>query len=468
MAQTVIMPKLGLTMTHGKITRWLKKEGDRVEAGEVVVEIETDKISSEVESPVDGVILHILAHEGEEKEITTPICVIVGDDEQPEEQEKTLESMPMAAIAMSPGQRIFITPVAKKLARDHGLDYSGVHGTGPQGRIVKKDILKHVEGMALSVELPGEESSGRIRITPVAKKIAHENGISYTRIQGTGPDGRIVKEDILAAVEAIKKGGIKVEMAAEKTQSQPDVAQSCVPVAAQPLPDGGIVKKAPLAGVRKVIAARLSQSKHDIPHVYFKISVDAGNILELKNKAAETVKVKTGKKLSLNDIIIKAAAAALEELPDINVSLQGEEIIYYRDANIGIAVNTDRGLVVPVIRGANRKSLSEISKTSGELIDKARSGKLTMEDMTGGTFTISNLGAYHIDEFSAIINPPESAILAVGRAAETPCVRDGQIVIRPMMNLTVSIDHRVIDGAQAAQFMKRLKDILEDPYLLLI
>lgn len=424
MSQVIIMPKLGLTMTHGRITRWAKKVGDPVKAGETVVEIETDKINSEVEAPADGFILKILAEEGEEKEITAPICVVGEKGEFAGEITESENKKPEAAAA----GRIFITPIARMLARENKLDYSGIKATGPGGRIVKKDILRALEERSGKQADPVlEADDAGIRISPVAKRIAQENGIDCRNIKGTGPDGRIVKEDILTNV-----------------------------------------KKIPLTGIRKVIARRLSQSKHDIPHVYFKISVDAGGIIELKNRLAGSVKGKTGKKLSLNDIIVKAAAVALDEFPDMNVSLVDDEIIYNNEINIGIAVNSERGLVVPVVKNAGKKSLSEICKNTGELIDRAWSGKLTHEDMSGGTFTISNLGAYHIDEFSAIINPPESAILAVGRASETPCVRNGEIVIRPVMNLTVSVDHRVIDGALAAQFMKRLKDIMEDPYLLLI
>ncbi|MDO8685905.1 MAG: dihydrolipoamide acetyltransferase family protein [Clostridiales bacterium] len=402
MSHEIIMPKLGLTMTHGMITRWLKKEGDWVQTGEVVLEIETDKINSDVESPVDGYVLKILAEEGEDREITTPLCIIGEKDESTE-----------------------------------GLD-----------------------------------SKREIRISPVAKKMAQENGIDYMRIIGTGPDGRIVKEDIQAAVEAGSKLQSSTDAVQVKAVSEAPVLKApVIPEAAgavQESADRLILKKVPLAGIRKIVAARLTQSKHDIPHVYFKISVDAGNVMELKNKVSETVKARTGRKLSLNDIIVKAVAAAIEGFPDFNASLVENEIIYYKNANIGVAVNSERGLVVPVVKNANEKSLSELCRSLGELVDKARSGKLNLEDMSEGTFTVSNLGAYHINEFSAIINPPESAILAVGRAAETPCVRNGEIVIRPVMNLTLSIDHRIIDGALAAQFMKKLKDILEDPYLMLI
>lgn len=461
MSQVIIMPKLGLTMTHGKITRWLKKEGDQVRTGEIVAEIETDKINSEVESPFEGYLIKILAQEGEEKEITAPICIIGEKHELGEVQFAGNESN----AGDTPDSRVFITPAAKKLADENGIDYTKIKGSGLGGRIVEKDILKAIEDKNANIEENAEEGSERIRITPVAKKLAKENGIDYTTIKGTGPDGRITKEDILAAIEAKNKEIANITAMQErpsvdlKIEVKADFAQAA---------DENVVKKVPLSSIRKVIARRLSQSKHDIPHTYFKISVDASNIIELKNNVSEAIKAKTGKKPSINDIIIKAVAVALGEFPDLNASLANDEIIYYRDINVGIAVNTDRGLVVPVIKNAGRKSFSEICRDSGELIEKARNGKLLPDDIAGGTFTVSNLGAYYIDEFCAIINPPESAILAVGRALETPVAHNGEVVIRPIMNLTVSVDHRIIDGALAAQFMKRLKDLLENPYLILI
>lgn len=468
MSHEMIMPKLGLTMTHGKITRWLKKEGDRVLVNEAVLEIETDKINSDVESPVDGYILKILAEEGEDKEITTPLCIIGEKDELTDGQNDKIEINAKAPT----GVRIFITPVAKMLAKLNGLDYSKLYGTGPQGHIVKKDIVKRLEENGHLADNNLNAVTRETRITPLAKKMAQENGIDFTKVIGTGPDDRIVKEDIQAAVDAGRKlmsstDAVEVKAVSEALVLKASVIPGTADAVQEP-EERFIVKKVPLAGIRKIVAARLTQSKHDIPHVYFKISVDASNMMELKNKVSEAMIARTGRKLSLNDIIVKAVAAAIEEFPDFNASLVENEIIYYKNANIGIAVNSERGLVVPVVRNAGEKSLSELCSNLGELVDKARSGKLSHEDMTGGTFTVSNLGVYHIDEFSAIINPPESAILAVGRAAETPCVRNGEIVIRLVMNLTLSVDHRIIDGALAAQFMKKLKDILEDPYLMLI
>lgn len=425
MARNIIMPKLGLTMTQGRITRWLKKEGEQIKVGEPVAEIETDKINAEVESTLNGYILKILAQEGEEVAITVPIC-IVGEN-------NTLETSQVDNLT-----------------------------NNEETKIVKADVLKAVDSVEAgsNIVIADTANSSRAKISPLARTMAQENGIDISKITGTGPEGRIVKEDIQAAMH--EKTSIKTVMA------EPIVAEpvlETVQVHNETLAGG---RRVPLSGMRKIIAQRLTQSKHDTPHVYFKVNVDATRIIELKNQISDLVKDKTGKKLSINEVIIRAVASALEAFPDVNVSLVDNEIIYHDNINIGMAVSVEKGLVVPVINDANKMSLSEINKIAGELAMKAKDGKLNMDEMSGGTFTISNLGAYGIDEFSAIINLPESAILAVGAAAEAPCVENGQVVIKTRMNLTLSVDHRVIDGALAARFMKKLKEFLENPYLLLI
>ena len=487
MSQEIIMPKLGLTMTNGKITKWLKKEGDRVNAGEPVAEIETDKISAEVESPADGYILKILADEGEDRDIIAPIAIIGEMDELKAVQ----SSNGQLDIEMASVSRIFITPIAKKMAIENKLEYSVIRGTGPNGRVQKVDVIKAVKERKATSAVSRAAGDG-IRISPLARKMAEDNGIDWTKARGTGPEGRIVKEDVLAAIAEGKKSEAHYEKAPEAsnvvnpTTLYPVTPTSISANTTAPAPtklspitlapitppvqafSGTDDRKVPLEGIRKIIAQRLSQSKHDIPHVYFKANVAADRIMELKNKLAETVKIKTGRKLSVNEIIIKAVAAALRECPYINVSLVNDEIIYHNNINIGMAVSIEKGLIVPVIKNADRKGLSELNSTAGELADKARSGKLTPDDITGGTFTVSNLGSFGIDEFSAIINPPESAILAVGKAVDTPVAENGQVVIKPMMAITLSVDHRVIDGALAAQFMKKLRELLENPYLLLI
>ena len=394
MPQLVTMPKLGLTMTQGTITAWMKREGDAVAAGETLCEIETDKITSPVESPAAGVMLKLLAQEFEEREIAAPLCVIgrPGDrwedalaaSREPEtgvpEAVLARESQPVAQPQQAqPGKRVLISPVARRLAEEHGLDYSAATGSGEGGRIEKKDVERLLE-----------HRGGRPAATAAA--------------------------------------------------------------AGEP----AVIRRVALAGARKVAAERLAMSKREIPHVYFHIDVDATALLAYKERAKAA-----GIKATGNDAIVLAAARALAEFPEVNASLIGDEILCYGDVNVGIAVSTDRGLYVPVLRQADKMALERIASGSAALIARAREGKATLDDLTGGTFTVSNLGAFGIDGFSAVINPPQVAILAVGRIAEKPVAIGGGVFVRPMVALTLSVDHRAIDGALAARFLQRLKEILE-------
>ena len=407
MVQLVTMPKLGLTMTSATIALWLKKVGDPVKAGEALLEIETDKITAPVESPADGILLKILAEEWEERDITVPLCVIgaPGDrweDAMPaaqppqEPQQQAQQAMEQVPQVLQADKRVIISPIAKRLAEENGVDTAAVFGSGVDGRIEKKDIEKLLEDRTAA--LSGSQAAGQT-------------------------------------------------------------------AAAHGLPQ--VSRRVPLDSLRKVVAERLAANKREVPHVYFKVTVDASFILAIKESVSKAAAALAGTKTSLNDIIVKAVATALSEFPDFNASLQGEEIIYYQDVNIGIAVDTPRGLVVPVVRNADGKSLMEISAAALDLATRAKAGKLTYQDITGGTFTVSNLGAWGIDEFSAIINPPEAAILAVGRAADAPYALNGGLCIRPLMALTLSVDHRIIDGALAARFLSRLKQIIEEPSVLL-
>lgn len=385
MVENVPMPKLGLTMTRGTVVKWFKKEREEVKKGEAICQVETDKITSEVESPSDGYIIKIIVDEGIEEKVLLPICIIGGKEE-----------------------------------------------------------LENYKESAGSTAVPDDTG---IKISPLARKIADENNIDIRSIAGTGPDGRILKEDVIALLNK--------RIPDNKREKERSIVESSE-------------KKEALSGVRSVIAGRLSESKRNIPHVYFKSTVNASEILKLKHQLSQKVEAGTGRKLTINDIIIKGVGKALEEFKEINVSLDNDRIIYHNDINIGIAVNSPKGLFVPVIKKANTLNISEINEKSGKLIEKVKEGKLAYEDMQGGTFTVSNLGAYYIDEFFAIINPPESAILAVGRVEDKPCVEDGAVVAKPLMSICLSADHRVIDGALAAQFMKKVKYLLENPYLLMI
>ncbi|MDN5332534.1 MAG: hypothetical protein PWP45_1759 [Tepidanaerobacteraceae bacterium] len=443
MAQIVRMPKLGLTMTEGTILRWLKKEGEEVKQGEPLLEIETDKVNLEEEAPVTGILRKILVPEGSVVEVGKEIAIIAEPDEPLPELEKssrpnallnersTVSEMENQQVLDGTDARdeemagkIKASPAAKRVAREHGVDLRMVTPTGPDGRIVEKDVLAFVE-------------SRKVRATPVAKKIAQEKGIDLSIIEK--PEGeRITKQDVMEAVEA-----------ASSAKQEYSVI--------------------PWTGMRKAISEKMTKSKKEIPHFYLTLEVDMSKVLELKEKLAPKVQEMSGTKLSINDILIKACAVALAEFPAVNSSAGEEGILVKNRINIGLAVALENGLVVPVVRDADKKGLARISKETAELITKAREGKLLPDDYQGGTFTISNLGMYDIEEFSAIINAPESAILAVGKIMKKPVVtEDDKIAVRPMMKMTLSCDHRVIDGALGARFLRRIKQLLEDPIEMLL
>lgn len=394
MAENVLMPKLGLTMSRGVVTRWLKKEHDEIKKGEIICQVETDKISSDVEAPSDGYIIKILVEEGAEQKVLQPICIVGSKEEMENFKEDSC-------------------------------------GTAKEPEKIN------------SVNEPERASS--VKVSPLARKIAEENRIDLSKIKGSGPNGRILKEDVIAVLN---------KQTSEKNEDK------------NPEGSGSIDRKESLKGVRAVVAERLSESKRNAPHVYFKMTVDAGEMLALKRNLAD--RAEDGRKPTINDIVILCVSRALDKFREINVSLEGDQIVYHEDVNIGVAVDSPKGLFVPVIKKANHLRLSEISEKSRELVEKAREGRLTYDEMSGGTFTVTNLGTYYIDEFFAIINPPESAILAVGKVEDRPVAKDGAVVIRPMMNICLSADHRVIDGALAARFMKRIKDLLENPSLLIM
>ncbi|MGB9839408.1 dihydrolipoamide acetyltransferase family protein [Thermovenabulum sp.] len=437
MAFEVKMPKLGTTMTEGTIVRWLKKEGERVEKGEPLLEIQTDKVNLEEEAPESGILIKVFYSEGKVVPVGENIAVIVKEKEEynplqegnealsgkteeiPLETHEILEAPKESDNAI---QKIKASPAAKRVARENGVDLKEVTPSGPEGRIVERDVISYLE---------------KIKTTPVAKKIAEEKGIDLSDIKKQEGE-RITKEDVL------KK--IKEDLSLMEN-----------------------VKRIPLSGPRKIIADKMKKSKIEAPHFYLTLSVDMTNAIKLREELSVKIEKLTGVKLSLNDILIKSAGRALKEYPMLNSSIEDEFIIIKEDINIGLAVALEEGLVVPVIRNADKKGLSEISKESSELILKARSGKLLPDDYQGGTFTISNLGMFGIEEFKAVINLPESAILAVGKIVKTAVVDENdELKVKPIMKLTLSCDHRIIDGALGAKFLNRIKELLENPMEMLL
>lgn len=428
MATNVYMPKLGLTMTEGTVVKWNFSVGDKVSTGDELVEIETDKINNVVESPADGTLLKLLVEEGDTMEVAGLIAVIGEEGEEvdvdaapqsessePEEQEEEAPKNTVTDEQGSDDGWIKASPAAKKLAKDMNIDLANVEGTGPGGRIIERDIKNY-------------EETSKVKASPLASKVASEKGVN---LQDINKDSRIMKVDVDAAAG----------------------------VAEAPQSGAGI----PLTGMRKVISERMSASWNTAPHVNFTYEIDMTEAKALKDKMAKAADTK----YSYTEIIVKAVAQALTEHKDINSSLIDGKIYEHDTVNMGIAVALEDGLIVPVVRDAQNKSITALKNEISRLGEKARNNALSPDEISGGTFTVSNLGMYGIDAFTPIINPPESAILGVCRVVDRPVVVEGEVTVRPIMNICLSFDHRLIDGAVAAAFMKKLRHFLEQPYLIL-
>lgn len=450
MANKVIMPKQGLLMTEGTITDWLISEGEQVEEGQPLFEMETDKLTIGIDSPASGTLLKIIKGPGEVVPITETIAIIgepgediseyleseestdgeqeadTGIDEDPKiSSEKDKKSERVREIEpRDPDSRIFITPRAEKLAKEEEIEISSILGTGPKGLIIEEDVIEAIRNPA-----------ARIKSTPVADKMAQEYGINMADVSGSGISGRIGKDDIEEMV---------------RLRSRPDM-----------FGDRG-EKIIPITQMRQIICDRMMESTQNSAQASHRMKVDVSEIIRLREKLkAEEIKV------SFNDILVKITSKVLMEYPLLNSSLVDEGILTKEYINMGIAVSISDGLIVPVIRNADLLTIEEINHVSSELIEKARTGTLELDDYSGGTFTISNLGMFDIDEFVAIINPPESGILAIGKINKEPVVEGEDIVVKPMMTLSLTYDHRIIDGALAARFLQRIKTIINNPYLLL-
>lgn len=457
MAQTVIFPKLGQTMEEGAIVKWLKREGDKVAKGDILFEIETDKANLEVESFFEGTLLKVLVKEG----VTVPVNTAVGFVGEPGEklpdvpvpakpappeagdrkaevggqkpevggrretagsplnvERRTLNvervpspHAPSAASTLHPPPETkppAISPRARAMCREAAVGYSSIPGSGPNGRIVEKDVKAYL----------AERQYASIRITPAAKKLAAEKEVDILGVRGSGDGGRIMVEDVERALRRQPK---------------------------------------PLSRMRQVIARRLTESKQSIPHFYVTVTADVTEVMKLRAELKAR-----GASYSLNDFVLSATIQALDEFPAVNSSTDGQSASWRGDVDLGMAVSLENGLVVPVIRAAQRLSLAELRDASRALAEKARGGKLTPDEMTGGGFTVSNMGMLDIDAFAAIINPGESGILAVGSAREEPVVFRGQVAVRTRMALTLSADHRMVDGALGAHFVNAIKRKLED------
>lgn len=410
MAFEVKMPQLGLTMEEGTVTRWVKQEGDAVKAGEVLLEITTDKLTSEVESEHDGVLLKIVAQEGEDIPVKGLLAYIG-------EAGETVGDAPAPAAAPAPTS----APVAAE---------------------------------AKPASIPSPAAGGRVRISPLAKKTAAKLGVDYTTVTGTGPLGRIVQRDILAAAEAGKT-------AAPAAPAAP-VEKPAAATALELMEGDEVVK---LVGMRKVVAERMTKSAQEIPTVTQNVKIDVTDLVAFRKQ----VNASLGVKYSLNDYVLKATAKALKNNKHILVSLDGNQIIKRAHVNIGMAVALEDGLIVPVIRDADRLSLSEISATAKDLAERAKNNKLEMDEYKGSTFSVSNLGMFGVETFNPIINQPDAGILGVCAVQDEPVMdEEGNIGKRQFMRISFTFDHRLIDGATAAKFELAIKELMENPMQILL
>ena len=438
MAKVVVMPKLGLTMTEGTISSWLKKEGDAVKEGEPMFEVETDKLTNTIEASATGILRKIIAGEGSTVPVLDKIAVIAAADEDisgllsgaaapaPAAEAASAASAPAAAAAAAApsGERVAASPRAKKLAKEKGIDLALVKGTGPNGRITEDDVNNYVPAP------PAPAGSG-VKASGLAAKVAGDIGVDLAAVPA---HGRVLAADILAFLENSREKG--AENPLEET--------------------------VPMNGMRKAIAKNMLASHMTSPTVTFNLGVDMSAMRDYREQLkARDIKV------SYTDLLVKFVARALTEFPLLNCSVEDNKIIYKHYVNMGVAVALDSGLVVPNVTDADKKTLTQIHAEVKELADAAREGKLPMEKLHGGTFTITNLGMYGIESFSPIINQPEVAILGVTTMEDRPVVRSGEIVIRPIMNLSLTADHRVVDGSVAAEFLQRVKTLLENPALIL-
>jgi pyruvate dehydrogenase E2 component (dihydrolipoamide acetyltransferase) len=447
MAIEVVLPALGLTVEKGKILKWLKKEGETVAKGDSLYEVEADKVTTEVESPASGVLRKILIPEEVEVPILTVVAVITNEKEKLPEKYLTMgtakpEKMEKPALPRIQEPSVLVTsgpteikapPAARKLAKDKGIDLLSIRGSGPGGTVLVKDVESFLA--------KGGQAGARILATPTARKLAEREGIALASVKGTGVSGRVMKADVM------------------ETRSAPQP-----PVPKPRVSKYRLGQTIPMNSIRKVIAKRMAQSKFAAPHIYFFNDVDMEKLLTLREEILTEFEENEGIRISINDFLIKAVALTLREYPLVNSMISGEEIRIFPEINVGFAVAMEDGLIVPAIPRTDQLSLGEIARYRTDLVDRARQAKLTIEEMERGTFTISSLAQFDITFFTAILNPPQSGILTVGKLEERPVVRNGQMVIRRIMKEGLSVDHRIIDGAVAAQFLQSLKKKLENPY----
>ena len=433
MAETINMPDLGLEDEGGELSVWLKNVGDSVQAGEPIAEIESEKVTLEVESPLTGVLLEMLIQPGENAAVGAPLAKVGAADELPD----TAPQDPPAADLPEP------------VAHEE-------NGAGAPA------LPQPVPPPAIDVE-PVEPAFDGVFATPIARRIAREHNLDLARIEGSGPGGRILRQDVENHL-----AHSPTEAAAAAALPQTGAVEAGTPSAPahQPRQTVAPVASAAASRLRRTIAQRMSQSKQTVPHFYITSSVLMDDALVLRQHFNRAVPEDA--QVSVNDMVMKATALALRDFPNLNASYVDDRIVYHPEINVGAAVAVDGGVLTVVSRQTDKRKIAEIARDNRALIQRARTGKAKREDVSGSTFTISNLGAYDTDHFAAIINPPEAAILAVATAKKAPVVVDDQVEVRSVMQVTISADHRVTDGAECALFLQKIKDLLETPFKILL
>jgi pyruvate dehydrogenase E2 component (dihydrolipoamide acetyltransferase) len=431
MSDVIKMPKLGFDMAEGTLVRWLKKEGEPVSRGEIVAEIETDKATVEVESGYNGTICRLLIKEGTTLPVGEPIAII-----------------------LKPGETVCELPVEDIEEQAKEAAKSGV----------PKEEIKVVPA---EVQAQVQEEGAMLKASPLAKRMARDFGLDLHSVSGSGPGGRVVKKDVLAAIERHKDAEDAGEQAVATARSgKPGAASLAMPLpvwgAGEALPD----EEVPLSKLRSAIGRRMLESKQQVPHFYVAYEYDVEKLLAVRKELNDLLPAE--QKLSVNDFVVKAVALALRQFPNLNASLVENKIVRHGQVNVGIAVGVEGGLLTVVSKDTDRKPLRLISGEIKAMVQRTREGKVRPEDIEGSTFSISNLGMYDVSEFAAIINPPEAAILAVGAARELPVVKNGELAVGTRMKMVLSVDHRISDGVEAAEFMQALAAYLEEPLRLVV
>jgi len=481
----ILMPALSPTMTEGNLARWLKKEGDKVASGDVLAEIETDKATMEVEAADDGVLGRIVVPEGTDGvKVNSVIGLLLEEGEdraaldsakignggapaQPAAQAAApVIASPAPARSAAPAATAAVaTPLARRIAGQAGLDLAAVSGSGAHGKVTRADVEAAISGSGGAAASAPAAHGERVFASPLARRLAAEHGLDIAALRGSGPDGRVVRADIDTALAA--PGQLAAARPAAVTPA-PAVARAPAPQPAAPVPAASseTSEVVAMSTIRKIVAERMTLSKTTVPHFYLTVDCEIDELLRVR-KALNARDEKL--KLSVNDFVIRACALALMEVPQANVSWEGPgKMRRWHTADIAIAVALDEGLITPIVRGAERKGLAQVSTEMKTLAEKARTGKLLPEDYQGGSFSISNLGMFGIKQFDAVINPPQACILAVGAGEPRAVVKDGQLAVATVMSCTLSVDHRVVDGATGAKLLVAIKKLIEYPPAMLL